>query len=909
MRSRYRAHPFFVVVMMFSSVRIRALTSLIASALLTGFADQAHAAAITREANRTLHFPSKPPSGGYVTVDAFPGLQFNAPVCMATPPGETNRLFVLEKGGKILVITNLAKPTISVFLDLTPLSISSGGEAGLLGLAFHPGYATNGYLYAFYSLSSHVSSQGTGLHQRVARFEAVPPDANMATLGTERPLFTQIDRASNHNGGDLHFGPDGYLYVSLGDEGDGNDSFNNSQRIDKNFFSGMLRLDVDSLPENLVPNPHPALLDGNVLPYRIPADNPWVGATTLNGVVLNPIKVRSEFFAIGLRNPWRFSFDPVTGWLWCGDVGQDAREEIDVIQSGGNYGWAFREASIAGPKPEQVPAGTVSLPPVYDYRHGSSGTNTGNSVTGGRVYRGTRLPDLLGQYVFGDYVSGGIWAFRYDGSQVTGFRRLTENRNVSAFGRDPRNGDLLLADLGANKIKRLDSAVAGGEPALPSTLADTGVFSDLLSLQVQPGIVPYDVNTPFWSDGAEKRRWFVLTNTTLAFRFSANSNWSFPAGAVWIKHFELVTNQITGDKRRLETRFIVKNTAGVYGVTYRWDASGTNATLVPDQGIEEEIPIMTADGGSRTQRWTFPSRSACLACHSALSGGVLGFRTAQLNGDLTYPSGIRTNQLRALTEARYLRTLLPPLASLPRTVSVDASDASLEYRVRSYLEANCAGCHQPGGPTTGSWDARLITPTDSAKLIQGLLNDNGGDTQNRVVLPGDPDHSILLKRISVRGQGQMPPLASSELDVHAIELLRAWIQSDDLKARASFDTWHELYFASHPEADGSPTGDPDGDGSSNSAEFLAGTNPLESADLLNLHLIWREGRPLLQALRPANRRLEVEYRDSLAVGSVWKTLSLDLQSPAFSETSQLLEIPVPADAPKERYYRTRVSTP
>ena len=241
---------------------------------------------LQRVPNTSLtNLPTQPPQFGFTIVNAFPGLSLSQPVCIASPPGETNRLFILEKTGAIVVITNLAAPTRTVFMSLSVLSDS---ESGLLGLAFHPGYATNGYFYVF-STRSLTTSQGSGRHQRISRFQVSPSDPNQGLAATELPLITQIDSAGNHNGGDLHFGPDGYLYASLGDEGAQYNGSLNAQIITNKFFSAILRLDVDKRPGNLLPNPHPA----NTTNYFVPADNPFMGEPD----------ARPEIWAMGLRNP------------------------------------------------------------------------------------------------------------------------------------------------------------------------------------------------------------------------------------------------------------------------------------------------------------------------------------------------------------------------------------------------------------------------------------------------------------------------------------------------------------------------------------------------------------------------------------------------------------------------------
>lgn len=200
--------------------------------------------------------PQNPATYGYSFTNAFPGVTFTSPIAFATPPGETNRLFILDRAGRVTVITNLAVPNRTVFMDISG-PVTTDGEEGLLGIAFHPGYSTNRYFYLFYSVIANTGVGGSTKHQRISRFQTSAGNSNQALAITELPLITQRDEFQNHNGGDLHFGPDGYLYISLGDEGEQNDAGTNSQTIDRDFFAGMLRIDVDKRVGNLSPRPHP----------------------------------------------------------------------------------------------------------------------------------------------------------------------------------------------------------------------------------------------------------------------------------------------------------------------------------------------------------------------------------------------------------------------------------------------------------------------------------------------------------------------------------------------------------------------------------------------------------------------------------------------------------------------------
>ncbi len=737
-------------------------------------------AQLQRVPNTSLtNLPPQPPQFGYTLANAFPTVALTQPVCIASPPQETNRLFILEKTGNIVVITNLAAPTRTVFMSLPVVTDS---ESGLLGLAFHPGYATNGYFFVFSSRTL-TNSQGAGLHQCISRFQVTATNANIALPGTELPLITEYDWAPNHNGGDLHFGPDGYLYASVGDGGAQYNGSLNAQVITNNFFSAILRIDVDKRPGNFLPNPHPA----NTTNYFIPADNPFVGVTNFNGHTFAATSVRTEFFSIGYRNPWRFSIDPGTGFIYVGDVGQDLYEEVDVITNGANCGWAYYEgnhlASTLYPSQPTIltnpPPGLVF--PIQEYPHGTT-TYTGDAVIGGGVYRGSRISQLYGDYIFSDNVSGSIWMLRYDGSNTVPFQYLTSASAPTAFGTDPRNGDILIAQLNSGQIGRLDYNTTSTGAPLPPTLADTGAFSDLTSLTPSAGIVPYDLNVPFWSDNAIKSRWFSVPNTNLTVGFNPNGNWSFPTGTVWIKHFELeLTNGVAASRKRLETRFIVRNTNGIYGITYRWD-SATNATLVPEAGTNETF-VINNGGILQTQIWHYPSRSECLVCHTAAGGYGLGFRTEQLNRNFTYGS-LTTNQLSALSAAGYFSA---PVTNDPATLLALApatnTSATLEFRARSFLAANCSQCHQPGGGAQqANWDARITTSTANAGLIRGIPVNNFGDTNNFIIAPQSPAHSILFTRSSARDLGslpsiQMPPLDSNLADTQDILLVSNWIAS------------------------------------------------------------------------------------------------------------------------------------
>lgn len=811
-----------------------------------------------------LNLPLTPPTFGFTTVDAFPGLTFGQPLCIVTPPGETNRIFVLSKGGQMYAITNLAAPNLSTVMSLAG-RVFTGSESGLLGLALHPGFATNRYFYLFYSVTTNspLSNFTNALHQRVSRFQMTSTNNNVALQNSELVLISQVDPAGNHNGGDLHFGDDGYLYISLGDGGVQYDGSRNSQTITSNYFSAILRIDVDKRPGNLLPNPHGA----NSTNYFVPADNPWIGATNFDGVTINPNNVRTEFWAVGFRNPWRMSFDRVNGFLYCGDVGQDTWEEISVLTKGGNYGWAYLEGLHPGYRASNTVVGPF-IPPIQEYRHGS-GPEQGNSVTGGVVYRGSRYPELYGWYIFADYVSGNVWKMFYDGTNTIPFQRLTGRGGVAAFGTDPANGDVLLAGTSSGIIFRLvqDTNNLQGTP-LPPTLAQTGAFTNLHSLTnstqaltASSGMTAYDVNVPLWSDNAEKARWF-RGGTNFPITFSGEGNWSFPEGMTWVKHFDIeITNGVPESKRRLETRFLVKNESGGYGITYRW-TSPTNAALVPDGGLDESLTIY--DGGiARTQVWHYPARSECLSCHSPAGGFAVGFNTAQLNLDF----GTNGNQIEALSRAGYFTQPVTNVHQYRALASVTNEAVSREWRVRSYIASQCAMCHVPGGAAVSSWSAAVSNSTALSGIINGTLNNNLGNADARVIAPGSLTNSMLLTRIATRGTLQMPPLGTSVVDEKAVALLSAWITND-----------------------------------------IAGgwTNTIAP---FSISLRSTNGAAAVEFTQQANRAFRVETATNLNAPVAWHFINTPENRPTYPASNTAASVTDPGTNATQRFYRVRQSAP
>jgi glucose/arabinose dehydrogenase len=333
--------------------------------------------------------------------EAYPNLFFSQPLEYLHAGDNSGRVFVVEKTGRIKVFQNDPQvQAAGVFLDLSGIVDSSASEKGLLGLAFHPDYEKNGLFYVNYTDWS-----GTV----IARYQSDPADPSRGLPDSGTVLMSFPQPYANHNGGHLAFGPDGFLYIAVGDGGSAGDPQGNAQNRGS-IYGKMLRIDVDK--------------PGGGKSYGIPADNPFAG---------NNEGFLEEIYAYGLRNPWKFSFDQKSGWLWTADVGQNRVEEIDIIQKGANYGWNIMEGSLCYPSTANCDRSGLALP-VWEYRH-----PTGNSVTGGYVYYGSKIPGLYGAYVYGDFVSGMIWALWLDSAGADNRILLDTNLNISSFGMDQEN--------------------------------------------------------------------------------------------------------------------------------------------------------------------------------------------------------------------------------------------------------------------------------------------------------------------------------------------------------------------------------------------------------------------------------------------------------------------------------------
>ena len=682
----------------------------------------------TRPSNTTCLAPARPTGTAGVTAqDAFPTApNFTNPVKLAQPPGDATRWFVLERAGRIKLL-NVANPAAAaVWIDLSA-RVDTAGEGGLLGIAFPPTYPATPQVYVSYT------TDGSPLTSIVSRL--ILDNVNAPQNVTEQVLLTVNQPYDNHKGGDIAFGTDGYLYLGLGDGGSGGDPQNHAQN-NTDLLGAMLRIDVAGVPFSER--------------YRIPADNPFA-ANPKCGPGANA-QACPEIYAWGLRNPWRWSFDKSSAALWLGDVGQSAYEEVDLIERGGNYGWRCREGAHDY-NTANCPTGGL-IDPVADY-----GRTVGTTITGGFVYRGTAIPSRVGQYVFGDFSSDWVAALRDDGSGGYVREQLFSGYSMATFGQD-QAGEIYFAGYSDGRIRKL--VPSGGPPSnpIPANLADTGCVNPANPSQPASGLVPYDINAPFWSDGAVKERWMALPDGT-TISVDAAGDWTFPSRSVLMKNFRL-------NGRLVETRLLMRHPDGVWaGYTYEWNDAQTAATRVVG-GKTRQV---------EGQGWIYPSEGQCQQCHTPAAGFSLGLETAQLNRDFLYPSTGRTaNELTTLSHIGMFAAPLPPAATLPKLASPPDATAPLQGRARAWLHTNCSQCHRPGGPTPVGMDLRNDTALQDMEACDiGPSAGSLGISGARIVAPGDAAHSILTARAGRRDANGMPPLATNIVDSAGVALLTIWI--------------------------------------------------------------------------------------------------------------------------------------
>ena len=576
---------------------------------------------------------------------------------------------------------------------------------------------------------------GTDGECRIVRY-SVSRKPRFALKGNPEVLFSW--KTINHNGCDLQWGPtDGFLYISAGDGSVQRDPGKVGQQVHV-VRGSILRLDVHSKPDS-----------GRA--YAVPKDNPFVGMED----------VLPEIWAYGLRNPWRTCFHPITQELWVADNGDDLWEMLHCVKSGSNAGWS----SFEGHQPfnQDLPLGgptrTHSAPRLVHSHHEL------RSIIGGVFYRGKKLPELAGHYVYGCCVTREIWAVPYDATKDAlgkPFRIAKTGGNTLTAVREDHQGELVLLSLSGH----IETLVAIEEQITnrpwPNSLADTGLFKDVQMQQPASGVEEYKVQAEGWNDGASARRFVAFPGSPFVNRGSIRSR-----SSLWIDPGGALVKTLYLDNSPVETQ-VLYNSGTWQGYTYKWDAEGKTASLVPEQGETVEL---------ETQTWRYSSRSECMICHNQRSLFGIAFTTPQLNR--TNADGIQ--QLEQWLKKKVLRGSreLEKQRMVKLADPYDPKSGTLEERSRAYLHVNCAHCHHPtgmGGRSALNLEYHVPlaeTGMINATPLVGLL----GKSEAKLIVPGNPGFSELLGRMNRRGPGQMPLLASHQIDEDGVTLIRDWIHS------------------------------------------------------------------------------------------------------------------------------------
>lgn len=630
----------------------------------------------------------------------------------------------------------------------------------LLGFTFHPNFAQSRFVFAAYTTLP--GGPGSWKLSRFTMSRDTPPHLD---LTSETVLLTE--RGGGHDGCSLKFGPDGMLYVSLGDAASPEppDMLRTGQDC-RDFLSSILRIDVDHAD------------DGRA--YRVPADNPFTGRAD----------VKPEIWAFGFRNPWRTSFAP-DGALWVGDVGWELWESIHRVTAGYNAGWSVQEGPNRSVCPDVKPGPAPVRPALKVHGHHESA-----SITGGFFYQGARLPWLRGAYVYGDFETGKIWALRSEGDRVTWEKEIADTTlKVVAFAPMP-DGELAVLDhTSTGGIYQLAANDAPQSAApFPGRLSETGLFENTGAQTPAAGVEPFAIAVPAWEDHATGERWIAAPGTApvraMWHRGEAyDRRWQFPPNTVLAKTLSLEMK--AGDpatRRRVETQVLHFTGESWAAYSYRWNEAQTDADLVPAAGAEMTLSIADDDApeGRREQAWRLAGRAECLRCHNTWAGPPLSFNCEQL---LT-PAAHEVSEIHRLAEKGWIT--LP--AELPKERLVPPHDphASLTDRARSWLHANCAQCHRQNAGGSASVFFNHELPLDRTRLVdQPPVRGAFGISDARILAPGRPERSTLWFRTNTEGQGHMPPIGPRMVDESGARLLAEWIESlasQSDRASPGFDT-------------------------------------------------------------------------------------------------------------------------
>jgi putative heme-binding domain-containing protein len=710
---------------------LRLMLSLILTVAMFDSASAALKLPAKRPAWTTSRIIGSPnPPAPYRVEVAFPGLTFKNPVEMMPEPG-ADRFYLTELNGKVFRFDNRADAKA---VEIADLKRELSRFLRILGFQFDPGFRQNRQVYVCYN-TANKTPDGS----RISRFTLTDSEPPRLDPASEEVIVKWV--SGGHNGCSMHFGPeDGYLYFSTGDAEVPTppDPLSTGQNIG-DLLGSIQRIDV-----------HQTAGGKN---YLVPTDNPFVKTPG----------ARPEVWAYGLRNPWRMSFDDDTKRLLVGDVGWELWEMIYDVRKGGNYGWSITE----GPqlvKPDQPPGPTPILKPLISHSHVEA-----MSITGGYTYRGQRLPGLYNQWIYGDYVTGKLWSFTPAAAGMKNHRELLDSHlRVITFARD-HSGEVFIVDYAGQIYRFAKNDRQASNTAFPQRLSETGLFQNLPQQVPAPGVIPYAIQAEPWMDGATARRFLAIPGDGQLDYHKRNN----AAYGMMRDFFEFPTNTVLAKtislgqpKRPIETQILHFNGEGWHPYNYLWNEDQTEAHLADGLGSDLKIPT----SHSKTRPWRIHSNTECMTCHMSRPGFVLGMHH-QFTDLTTAINGRNQNQQDAWIG-------MGLLTKRPKVQHWLKKEPELQRRARAHLHVNCAHCHRQGGGGSAPFELRADLPPERMKLFRVKPNQGTfGMVNPSIVVPGDPDRSVLLYRLASTGGAHMPKLGPRTIDADGLKLTWDWIAS------------------------------------------------------------------------------------------------------------------------------------